>query len=201
MTFIVGLTGGIGSGKSRASELFAAHNIDIIDTDHVSHAVTQPSGVAIPAIKDAFGDQYITPEGALDRTKMRELVFADDASRQKLEGILHPLIQQEVAQCIENAQSPYAILVVPLLIETGSYHDKIQRILVVDCEEAQQIARTKTRSQLSEEMVHDIMAIQATRQERLQQADDVITNDQDLTHLQQQVDDLHQKYLDLATTQ
>ncbi len=198
MTFIVGLTGGIGSGKSRASELFASHNIDIIDTDQVSHAVTQPKGVAIQPIKEAFGDVYITAEGALDRAKMRERVFSDDKSRKTLEAILHPLIQQEVAHQIELTQSPYAIIVVPLLVETGSYRDKVQRILVIDCDETQQISRTMSRSKLDEQTVRDIMAIQAFRQERLTHADDVITNNQDLTFLQKQVDDLHKKYLTLA---
>jgi len=199
MTFIVGLTGGIGSGKSKASEFFASHNIDIIDTDQVSHAVTQPQGVAIQPIKEAFGDVYITAEGALDRAKMRERVFSDDESRKKLEAILHPLIQQEVSHQIKLTQSPYAIIVVPLLVETGSYRDKIQRILVIDCDEAQQISRTMIRSKLDEQTVRDIMAIQAFRQERLTHADDVISNNQDLTYLQKQVDDLHKKYLVLAS--
>jgi len=199
MTFIVGLTGGIGSGKSKASEFFASHNIDIIDTDQVSHTVTQPQGVAIQPIKEAFGDVYITAEGALDRAKMRERVFSDDESRKKLEAILHPLIQQEVSHQIKLTQSPYAIIVVPLLVETGSYRDKIQRILVIDCDEAQQISRTMTRSKLDEQTVRDIMAIQAFRQERLTHADDVISNNQDLTYLQKQVDDLHKKYLVLAS--
>lgn len=199
MTFIVGLTGGIGSGKSKASEFFASHNIDIIDTDQVSHTVTQPQGVAIQPIKEAFGDVYITAEGALDRAKMRERVFSDDESRKKLEAILHPLIQQEVSHQIKLTQSPYAIIVVPLLVETGSYRDKIQRILVIDCDEAQQISRTMIRSKLDEQTVRDIMAIQAFRQERLTHADDVITNNQDLTFLQKQVDDLHKKYLALAS--
>ncbi len=199
MTFIVGLTGGIGSGKSKASEFFASHNVDIIDTDQVSHTVTQPQGVAIQPIKEAFGDIYITAEGALDRAKMRERVFSDDESRKKLEAILHPLIQQEVSHQIKLTQSPYAIIVVPLLVETGSYRDKIQRILVIDCDEAQQISRTMTRSKLDEQTVRDIMAIQAFRQERLTHADDVISNNQDLTYLQKQVDDLHKKYLVLAS--
>lgn len=199
MTFIIGLTGGIGSGKSRTSELFASYNIDIIDTDSIAHALTQPQGAAIHAIKETFGNSYITTEDALDRTKMRSLVFSDQGSRKKLEAILHPLIHEEVARCIDLTRSPYTIIVVPLLIETGNYHAIIQRILVVDCDEEQQISRTITRSKLSEQAIRDIMSTQISRQERLRHADDVIINNHDIIFLKEQVHALHQKYVALAS--
>ena len=198
MSLVIGLTGGIGSGKSSAAKLFAALGACVIDTDEIAHELTQSHGAAISAIRQNFGEDFITVEGALNREKMRSLVFSDSASRQKLEAILHPLIRMAAARSAALASSPYVIMVVPLLLETGDYREMVQRVLVVDCDEQKQIVRAMARSGLSAHEVRAIMATQIARQQRLQQADDVIVNDSDLAHLQQQVAALHQKYLALA---
>ena len=198
MSLVIGLTGGIGSGKSSAAKLFAALGACVIDTDEIAHELTQSHGAAISAIRQNFGEDFITVEGALNREKMRSLVFSDSASRQKLEAILHPLIRMAAARSAALASSPYVIMVVPLLLETGDYREMVQRVLVVDCDEQKQIVRAMARSGLSAHEVRAIMATQIARQQRLQQADDVIANDSNLAHLQQQVEALHQKYLALA---
>jgi len=198
MSLVIGLTGGIGSGKSSAAKLFAALGACVIDTDEIAHELTQSRGAAISAIRQNFGTDFITVEGALNREKMRSLVFSDSASRQKLEAILHPLIRMAAARSAALASSPYVIMVVPLLLETDDYRKMVQRIMVVDCDEQKQIVRAMARSGLSAHEVRAIMATQIARQQRLQQADDVIANDSDLAHLQQQVEALHQKYLALA---
>ncbi|MDO8437054.1 MAG: dephospho-CoA kinase [Nitrosomonadaceae bacterium] len=198
MSLVIGLTGGIGSGKTSAAKFFAALGACVIDTDEIAHELTQPRGAAISAIRQDFGEDFITAEGALNREKMRGLVFSDSASRQKLEAILHPLIRMEAARSTALAASPYVIMVVPLLLETDDYREMVRRVLVVDCDEQKQIARTMARSGLDAHEVRAIMATQITHQERLQHADDVIINDSNLAHLQQQVEALHQKYLALS---
>lgn len=198
MTFIVGLTGGIGCGKSRASQCFSDLGIDVIDTDVIARKLTYPHGEAINPIRNTFGDTLITADGSLDREKMRNLIFSDSDSRHKLEKILHPLILKETVRQIAQTQSPYIIIVVPLLFETNDYDNIIQRILVIDCEEQQQISRTMTRSQLSEQQVKAIMANQISRKARSQKADDVIINNQDIDYLKAQIAQLHHKYLLLS---
>ena len=198
MPLVIGLTGGIGSGKTSAAKFFAALGAYVIDTDEIAHELTQPNGAAISAIRQVFGENFITTEGALDREKMRSLVFSDSAFRQKLEAILHPLILMEAVHRVTLTSSPYVIMIVPLLLETDDYREMVQRILVADCDEQKQIARTMARSKLDAQEVHAIMATQITRQKRLQQADDVIINDSTLAHLQRQVEALHQKYLALS---
>jgi len=198
MRLIVGLTGGIGCGKSAASQFFSELGIDVIDTDVISQRLTQPVGAAIPLIQEEFGKNFITADNALDRSKMRQLVFSNDNARLKLENILHPLILQETLLHIEQSHSPYIILVVPLLLENSEYRALVQRILVIDCEEEQQLRRTMSRSQLSEQQVKAIMAAQVSRETRLQSADDVIVNNQDSAHLRTQVLQLHHTYLLLS---
>ncbi len=200
MTFVVGLTGGIGCGKSIASAFFSDLGIDVIDTDEISRQLTQPKGAAIAVIQDTFGDVFITGDGALDRSRMRDLIFSDDSFRLKLEKILHPLILNETARRITAAQSPYSIVVVPLLLETQDYNDMVQRILVVDCDEQVQIERTIARSQLSEQQVKAIMATQVPRPARQQNADDIIANNQDIGNLKKQVTALHHKYMEFSNT-
>lgn len=194
MTFIVGLTGGIGCGKSSASQLFSELGIDVIDTDVIARQLTQPDGQAISLIRDAFGNAFLTADGALDREKMRNLVFSDSRARHQLEKILHPLILQETIAQIKQSHSPYTVLVVPLLLETNDYNPIVQRILVIDCEEQIQISRTMARSQLSEQQVKAIMAQQISRKDRLQKADDVIMNDRGIDFLKAQVIQLHHQY-------
>jgi dephospho-CoA kinase len=200
MSFVVGLTGGIGCGKSIASQCFSDLGVHIIDTDVIARTITQSNGQAINAIKNAFGDTYLTKDGSLDREKMRGLVFSDDNARSRLEKILHPIILNETIRQIDQARSSYVIVVVPLLFETKDYDHIVQRILVIDCDEQQQILRTMARSNLSEPQVKAIMTAQIARKERLREADDIIANNRDLDYLKAQVADLHSKYLSISTS-
>ena len=200
MAFRVGLTGGIGSGKSRAADMFAELGAGVIDTDAISHELTGPGGAAMSAIAAAFGAEYLRDDGSLDRSRMRSLVFSDAQAREKLQAILHPLIRATSRERIGSAEAPYVMLVVPLLLETGSYRDLLDRVLVVDCDEAQQIARTAARSNLAEDEVRRIMAAQISRSERLRAADDVIVNDGDINGLRRQVEALHRQYLASAAS-
>jgi len=198
MTFTVGLTGGIGSGKSVVADLFARRGVAVIDTDEIAHELTRPGGEAIEAIRTAFGASSIGADGALDRDGMRKLVFGDAAARKSLEGILHPLIRKESARRSARTRSPYAILVVPLLVEGGVDRSRYSRVLVVDCSEEQQVERAMRRSGLSEKEVRAILAAQATREQRLARADDVIDNSGTPEALERQVSHLDEKYLTLA---
>ncbi|MGB6053853.1 MAG: dephospho-CoA kinase [Burkholderiaceae bacterium] len=195
LPFAVGLTGGIGSGKSLVADLFAAHGAAIIDTDLIAHQLTMPGGLAIPAISAAFGAGFIDADGAMDRAKMRQLVFADAGAKQRLEAILHPLIQQECERTAVVADGAYLIFAVPLLVESGRWRQRVARILVVDCPEQQQVERVMRRSGLTEPQVRAIMAAQVSRAERLAAADDVIVNDGPVTALAPQVERLHTQYL------
>lgn len=199
MALIIGLTGGIGCGKSSACKAFSALGIDVIDTDQIAHELTQHNGTAIPAIRNLFGDEYITSDGALDRMKMRKLVFTDSNWRIKLEKLLHPLILEVTTQRIQHCKSSYVIVAIPLLFETNDYDHLIHRVLVVDCDERLQIARTMARNHLSAEEVKAIMAAQVDRRQRLERADDIIINNQDLDHLRAQVVCMHRKYIILSS--
>ena len=198
MPYVVGLTGGIGSGKSAAAQVFEALGATVIDTDAIAHALTAAGGAAIAPIRAAFGTDYITAEGALARARMRELVFADAAKKTVLEAILHPLIRERSGELVRGARSPYVILMVPLLIESGDYRGRCQRILVVDCPEELQVERVVTRSGISAAQVRAIMASQASRAARLAAADDVIDNSRDPAYLRREVEALHRRYLQLA---
>jgi len=197
-SLIIGLTGGIGSGKTSVTKLFQEQGIDVIDTDEIAHALTQPEGAAIEPIRRIFGDNFFLQNGILDRKTLRELVFTNTQARQQLESILHPLIYQETLRRLPIIQSDYGILVVPLLLETPDYRKIVNRILVIDCPEIFQISRTMVRSKISKEEVRAIMASQAGRKERLIVADDIIQNNLDLNHLVWQVKALHDKYTSLA---
>jgi dephospho-CoA kinase len=199
MSFVVALTGGIGSGKTTVAELFAARGAVLVDTDAIAHDLSGPQGAAMPAIQAAFGDTVLRADGGLDRTAMRRLAFADPVAKSKLEEILHPLIRLHSDACCAAAENaPYVLLVVPLLVETASYRRRADRVLVVDCDEALQIARVTARSGLSVEAVQAIMAAQATRAQRREVADDVLHNDGGLDALLPEIDGLHQRYLELA---
>ena len=198
MPYVVGLTGGIGSGKSAAAQVFEALGATVIDTDAIAHALTGAGGAAIAPIRAAFGADYITADGALARARMRELVFADAAKKNVLEAILHPMIRQRSGELVRAARSPYVILMVPLLIESGDYRGRCQRILVVDCPEELQIERVVARSGISAAQVRAIIATQAARAARLAAADDVIDNSRDQAHLRREVEALHRRYLQLA---
>lgn len=196
--FTIGLTGGIGSGKSFVADMFAARGASIIDTDVLAHQLTAPHGKAIPEIEGQFGSEFLTPDGAMDRSRMRTHVFANPAAKKKLEAILHPLIREGAEDAAEHASGTYPIFVVPLLVESGIWKERVSRVLVVDCAEEVQIARVMQRNCFSEQQVQAVMATQATRQARLAAADDIISNDADLAALEPQVDRLHALYLSLA---
>jgi len=193
--FSVGLTGGIGCGKSTVADLFAARGASLVDTDVIAHQLTAPGGAAMPALLREFGDAFATPDGAMDRARMRDLVFADPGARTRLEAILHPMIRTATVAAAEAATGYYVIYVVPLLVESGNWRTRVQRILAIDCQEATQIARVMARSNLAEAQVKAIMAAQASRQQRLDAADDVIDNDGGLDALVPQVARLHRFYL------
>lgn len=198
MPVCIGLTGGIGCGKSTVAQLFAEQGAAIIDTDAISHALTLAGAAGFKAIIDRFGPSYLQADGTLDRAKLRTLIFSDSTAKQTLESILHPLIHAEALAAIRACQAPYAVLVVPLLFETGNYLPLIQRSLVVDCAEAAQIARTTARSGISETDVRAIMQHQLPRAARLARADDTIRNENGLETLRTQVAALHAQYLSLA---
>ena len=197
--FVVGLTGGIGSGKSTVADRFVAAGAELVDTDVIAHDLTGPAGEAMPALLAAFGPAVADASGALDRAAMRRRIFAEPAARKQLEDILHPLIRQISAVRCLAAESPYVILAVPLLVESGNYRQRCQRILVVDCPEDRQMERVMARNGMSEAEVRAIMAAQATRAQRLAVADDVVCNDGDLEKLDDQVVKLHAKYLRLSS--
>ncbi|MDF3883810.1 dephospho-CoA kinase [Cupriavidus basilensis] len=198
----IGLTGGIGSGKTRVADLFAARGAALIDTDLLAHEITAPGGLAIPALLEAFGPTCLRDDGAMDRNAMRELVFSDPAAKARLEGITHPLIRQlteaRAAAIRASGLHPYLIYVVPLLVESGSWRARVDRVLVVDCSEATQVARVMARNGFSRGQVQAIMARQARRGDRLAAADDVIDNDGPPEALPAQVDRLDQLYRGLA---
>jgi dephospho-CoA kinase len=205
MALVIALTGGIGSGKSSVANMLAELGAAVIDTDEIAHDLTAAGQPGARAIAREFGAGYLDAAGALDRKRMRELVFSDAAAKQKLETLLHPMIRAEVADRIArvtaktSSRPPYIVLVVPLLIETGAYRKLAQRVLVVDSDEQQQAARVVRRSQLTPAAVEAIMANQASREERLRHADDIVRNDGDLVTLRASVEALHQKYLEKAS--
>jgi dephospho-CoA kinase len=198
MAYRVGLTGGIGSGKSTVAHLFAALGVEVIDADAIAHKLTGPGGAAIAPIRAALGAEYIDSRGALDRPRMRERIFSDPAAKQALEAVLHPMIRAETESRVAQATSPYVILMIPLLVETGVPHARCDRVLVVDCPETVQIERVMARSALTREGVEAIMSSQASREERLRQADDVIDNAGAPENLKPQVGKLHARYVAFA---
>jgi dephospho-CoA kinase len=206
MPLVIALTGGIGSGKSSVAGMLAELGATVIDTDEIAHRLTAAGQPGARAIGGHFGTQYLNADGALDRNRMRELVFSDAQAKKRLEGLLHPMIRAEVAlqmaaagdAAAKGTTAPYIVLVVPLLIETGAYRDLARRVLVIDCDEHRQVARVIQRSGLSTEAVRAIMASQVSRVQRLEHADDVVHNDGDLTALRCSVEALHLKYLALA---
>ena len=196
--FVVGLTGGIGSGKSTVADLLAQRGASLVDTDAIAHALTAPGGAAMPALQAAFGNSILRSDGGLDRVAMRRLVFADASAKARLEAILHPMIRAESDRQCAAAQSPYVVLAVPLLVESGIYRQRCDRILVVDCDEATQVARVIARSGMTEPEVRAIIAAQAAREIRLAAADDVVDNSGAPETLPPMVEKLHQAYLQSA---
>jgi dephospho-CoA kinase len=198
MPFVVGLTGGIGSGKSAAAEEFARLGAAVVDTDAIAHELTAAGGAAIEAVRRALGDEYIDGSGAMDRAKVRARVFSDPAARARLEAALHPRIRAESERRIAGASAPYVVHVVPLLLESGEYRRRVARVLVVDCAPELQAARVRRRSGLADEEILRIIAAQMPRNARLAAADDVIDNSGGIDALHKQVAALHARYLELA---
>ena len=196
---MIGLTGGIGSGKSAAADAFAKLGATVVDTDLIAHELTAPGGAAVAEIARQFGKAFIDATGAMDRKRMRALVFSDAEEKQRLEALLHPMIRAESQRRIEAAAGPYVVHVVPLLVESPDYRQRVGRVLVVDCPEALQVARVRQRSMLPEGEIKRIIASQIQRERRLAAADDVIDNSGPIAALQQQVEKLHEKYLALAS--
>ena len=198
MAFVVGLTGGIGSGKSAAAAEFATLGAAIVDTDAIAHELTGPGGDAIDEVRRIFGPEFISESNAMNREAMRELVFRDPAQKKRLEALLHPMIRAESARRISASAAPYVVHVVPLLVESRDHRQRVQRVLVVDCPESLQAERVRARSRLPAEQVAAIIKSQVSREKRLAAADDVIDNSGSIDALQQQVRKLHEKYLALA---
>ncbi|GLR14118.1 dephospho-CoA kinase [Chitinimonas prasina] len=194
---VIGLTGGIGSGKSAVAQAFQALGVPLVDTDEIAHRLSQPGQAGAACVAQLFGSDYLTPDGAIDRPRLRHAIFSNPQAKANLEATFHPLIRQTALADLASlpTTTPYCLLAVPLLFETGAYASTISRALVVDVPEAMQISRVMQRSQLSETEVRAIMAGQMSRSERLARADDVITNDGDLAQLADKVKVLHKKYL------
>jgi dephospho-CoA kinase len=195
LPFSIGLTGGIGSGKSTVADMFAARGASIVDTDLIAHSLTAPHGPAMPAIVAEFGPEFADAGGALDRARMRALVFSDAGAKARLEAILHPRIRDAALAAAAAATGSYVIYAVPLLIESGTWRERVTRILAVDCPEDVQIARVMARNNLPEAQVRAIMAAQVSRRARLDVADDVIENSGGIAALAPQIDRLHAMYM------
>ncbi len=194
---VIGLTGGIGSGKSAAADCFAELGAEVVDTDLIAHLLTGPGGAAMGAVAEVFGEHLVRADGALDRDAMRRLVFDDATARGRLEALLHPLIRAESERQIAAGEAPYVVLVVPLLVEAGGYRERVDRVCVVDVPESVQRQRVMARNGFDEARVRSIMAAQVDRETRLAAADDVIDNSGTLDALRRQVARLHRTYLGL----
>ena len=195
---LIGLTGGIGSGKSTVADMLAARGATLVDTDVIAHRLTAPGGGAMPPIREAFGAGVVAPDGSLDRAAMRRIVFSDAEARRRLEAILHPMIRAESERQIAAARGAYTVLVVPLLVESGGWRERVDRVLVVDCPVEVQVERVMRRSGLPREQAEAIVAAQATREARLAAADDVIDNGGAPPDLVAPVEALHARYLALG---
>jgi len=200
MSLVVGLTGGIGCGKSTVAELFATLGAGIVDTDLIARALTTSGGGGMPTIRQNFGVDFVLPDGSLDRARMRQQVFADTAARKKLEDLLHPLIREEAKKQLARlaTEHPYLLLVVPLLARSPEFRQFCQRILVVDCDRATQLARILQRDNLNEIEANAIIATQTPRDAQLVLADDVIRNDGPAAALTTQVEALDRQYRQMS---
>jgi len=198
-TLAIGLTGGIGSGKTAVSNLFQQLGANVIDADEIARALVSKGTPLLEDIRQHFGDDILDPEGNLNRRALRETVFNDTTARQWLESLLHPAVRQTIIEQLQHSTAPYTLVVIPLLVESGSY-PFLDRIAVVDIPESLQVERTVSRDNSSAELVEKILASQASRQTRLAQADDVIDNSGTPDALMRQVNALHERYLQLAGT-
>ena len=198
VTYLVGLTGGIGSGKSEVAAAFAARGADVLDADDIAHAISKRDQACYPAVVEALGASFVGPDGELDRAALRRRAFDDPTFRRDLEQLLHPLIAARLEDASVDLRGPYGVLVVPLLLERGGLRKRVSRVLVVDCPEQEQVRRVQLRSGLSADEVRRIMATQLPRAERLAAADDVIDNAGPRENLVPQVERLDRRYRELA---
>ena len=196
--FTVGLTGGIGSGKTTVANMFAELGAYLVDTDLIAHALTKENGAAISAIEDAFGSEFILPSGAMNREKMRQHVFSQPNEKKRLEAILHPLIREKTELAANASTGIYTIFVVPLLVESGSWRQRVSRVLVIDCSEQTQLQRVMSRNGMGQKQVLAIMQTQASREQRLKAADDIIPSEGSLEEIKLKVRRLHDKYVKLS---
>ncbi|NWG39067.1 MAG: dephospho-CoA kinase [Hydrogenophilaceae bacterium] len=194
----IGLTGGLGSGKTAVTQEFSRLGVPAIDTDDISRELTAVNGPALPDIRASFGDSVFNADGTLNRHKLRSKILEDDSARRILESILHPMIQHEVGQRISRLDEAYVLVVIPLLVELGSYDEMLDRVLVVDCSEETQVKRALARGGWTESEIRTMLAKQATRQARLARADDIIHNEGGLDDLSAQVASLNEKYKRMA---
>lgn len=196
--FSVGLTGGVGSGKSTIASMLSARGAGVVDADAISYELTQAGGAAIEPLRVSFSEHAIAPDGSLDRDRMRAVAFSDPAARTRLEALLHPLIRngmRERTAALAADGCPYILLVVPLLVESGTWRASVDRVLLIDCSEATQINRVCARPGMDESAARQIMQAQASRQQRLAVADDVLMNEAPLAEIESQIERLHQQYL------
>jgi dephospho-CoA kinase len=194
--YVVALTGGIGAGKSEAAKIFASLGVPIVDVDVISRRLTGPGQPIMDKIAEAFGRDFLTEDGALNRPAMRERIFANDEDRKKLEAILHPVIHSHALRELDqNREAPYQILAIPLFFETNRYSGLVKRILLVDCDESLQISRTMNRNGMTEHTVRAIIAAQASRSYRRALANDIIENNGSIDALAEKVKELHEKYM------
>lgn len=194
----IGVTGGLGAGKTTVSRMFAGLGAPVVDADEISRELTAPAGMALPAIRESFGEAVFKPDGSLDRAALRAQILADDAAKRQLEAILHPRIRAEIERRLAAVEAPYVLVVVPLLVETGAYDDLLDRVLVVDCDEKTQLQRAMARGGWNEAEIRAMMARQASRIERLSRADEVIGTDCELSALAARVAALDRKYRALS---
>ncbi|MDF1689071.1 MAG: dephospho-CoA kinase [Cycloclasticus sp.] len=193
----IGLTGGIGCGKTTVTQLFEKRDVPVIDADVISHAIVQPAQPTLLLLKNTFGKQVLLANGELDRKYLRELIFNDPSKKETLEGIMHPIIYTRMHNELAKFDSPYGILSVPLLLETN-HQTQVDRVLVIDCPETDQIQRVKTRDQLSDQLINSIMNAQCSRSLRISLADDILINNKSLASLDTKVQKLHEFYLQMS---
>jgi len=196
-TLVVGLTGGIGSGKTTVANGFSKLGVPVIDADQLAHELVEPGQIALDEIISTFGPEALTTDGRLDRNYMRQQIFSDPVRKSRLEAILHPKIRQHIRALLSDIRAPYCILVIPLLLETRQT-DLVDRILVIDSPEKEQLIRVAARDRLSDNAIMAIMASQADRNTRLAAADDIIVNDQDITALTCHIQELHKHYMGIT---
>jgi len=194
---VIGLTGGIGSGKSAAAKFFEEMGICVVDTDKIAREIVAPGQPALKEIEKVFGKEILNPDRSLNRSRLKQIIFGDSESRIKLESILHPPIKEKMLQLVTQCQTPYCVVIIPLLVEQN-WQNMVDRVLMIDTPQSLQLKRVRERDKLDDKMILSIIGSQASRSAKIAASDDVVMNDQDLDNLKRQLSDLHQRYLLLA---